>query len=128
MFLSSLALRFLLSLFGISSWATPRPGSPVWSRFWSSRARVLWGWPRRPPLWWAQEKAQKNGILIKGGEHLEQAYRINNIVLDKTGTITKGEPEVTDIVAIGELNEEDVLNIAAAVEKTVGASFGACDF
>ena len=62
-------------------------------------------------------KGAENGILIKGGEHLEQAYRINTIVLDKTGTITKGEPEVTDIVAIGELNEEDVLNIAAAVEK-----------
>ena len=62
-------------------------------------------------------KGAENGILIKGGEHLEEAYRINTIVLDKTGTITKGEPEVTDIVALGELNQEDVLKIAAAVEK-----------
>jgi len=62
-------------------------------------------------------KGAENGILIKGGEHLEQAYRINTIVLDKTGTITKGEPEVTDIIALGKLNQEDVLKIASAVEK-----------
>ncbi len=55
-------------------------------------------------------KGAESGILIKGGESLERAYKIDTVVLDKTGTITKGEPEVTDIVG-------DVLKIAAAAEK-----------
>ncbi|MBS7269734.1 MAG: heavy metal translocating P-type ATPase [Candidatus Freyarchaeota archaeon] len=55
-------------------------------------------------------KGAEAGILIKGGEALEKAYKIDTVVLDKTGTITRGEPEVTDIVG-------DVLEIAAAAEK-----------
>lgn len=62
-------------------------------------------------------KGAENGILIKGGEHLEMAYKLNAIVLDKTGTITKGEPEVTDVVAFNNYSEADLLRLAASGEK-----------
>lgn len=62
-------------------------------------------------------KGAENGILIKGGEYLEMACRINAIVLDKTGTLTRGEPEVTDVIPLGSLNTREVLRLAAAAEK-----------
>jgi len=62
-------------------------------------------------------KGAENGILIKGAEHLENAHRLTAIVLDKTGTITKGEPEVTDIVPLANFNESDLLNLAVRAEK-----------
>ena len=63
-------------------------------------------------------KGAENGILIKGGEHLETAYKLNVVVLDKTGTITKGQPEVTDIITLGNLNQKEVLALAAITEKS----------
>jgi Cu+-exporting ATPase len=62
-------------------------------------------------------KGAENGILIKGGEHLEMAYKINAVVLDKTGTITKGEPAVTDIISLDGKEREEILKLAAAAEK-----------
>lgn len=62
-------------------------------------------------------KAAENGILIKGGEHLENTCKIDTVFLDKTGTVTKGKPEVTDVVAFMGFFEEEVLTFAAAAEK-----------
>ena len=62
-------------------------------------------------------KGAENGILIKGGERLERAYKINTVVLDKTGTINKGQPEVTDIIPSGDLESSEVLRLAAIAEK-----------
>jgi len=62
-------------------------------------------------------KGAENGILIKGGEHLEMAYKLNAVILDKTGTITKGKPEVTDIIALGEVEPDRLLLLAARAEK-----------
>jgi len=60
-------------------------------------------------------KGAEKGILIKGGEHLEKAGRVDTIVFDKTGTLTKGVPAVTDIVA--EDDPREVLRLAAVAEK-----------
>lgn len=62
-------------------------------------------------------KGAEQGILIKGGEHLETAYKINTVVLDKTGTITKGQPEVTDIIPLTGLDRKELLRMTAIAEK-----------
>ena len=70
-------------------------------------------------------KGAENGILIKGGEHLERAYKLNSIVLDKTGTITKGRPEVTDLIPLNRQVKEELLKIAAIAEKNSEHPLGA---
>src|SRR5205807_793353 len=61
-------------------------------------------------------KADEHGILIRGGEALEGARRIDTIVLDKTGTLTRGKPAVTQIVTANGLPEHELLRLAAAAE------------
>jgi len=61
--------------------------------------------------------AARRGVLIKGGAYLEKAGALKVVALDKTGTLTEGRPEVTDVIAVGGHVEMDVLGIAAAVEK-----------
>lgn len=61
-------------------------------------------------------RGAEKGILIKGGEALEMAHRINTVVLDKTGTVTRGKPEVTDVIALNG-NPDELLRLAASAER-----------
>jgi Cu+-exporting ATPase len=62
-------------------------------------------------------KGAENGILIKSSESLETALKINALVLDKTGTITKGEPAVTDIIPVAGISKIDLIFYAGSAEK-----------
>jgi Cu+-exporting ATPase len=62
-------------------------------------------------------KGAEHGVLIRGGEALETAHKLNAIVLDKTGTITRGEPVVTDILTAEGYQMEEILYLAASAEK-----------
>lgn len=62
-------------------------------------------------------KGAENGVLIKGGETLETAHKLQTIVLDKTGTITKGEPALTDVVVFGQTDERELLRLVASSER-----------
>ncbi len=61
-------------------------------------------------------KGAENGVLIRSAEALERAHKINTVLLDKTGTLTQGEPKVTDIIAIPSSSQEEVLQLAASAE------------
>ncbi|PLR84022.1 copper-translocating P-type ATPase [Bacillus sp. V33-4] len=62
-------------------------------------------------------KGAENGILIRSGEALQIAQKLDTIVLDKTGTITEGKPSLTDIIPLGSYREEELLQIAASIEQ-----------
>ena len=62
-------------------------------------------------------RAARGGVLIKGGRPLEDLGSLNAIAFDKTGTLTEGKPELTNVVPLGDITEEDLLVTAVAVEK-----------
>ena len=62
-------------------------------------------------------KGAEHGILIRSAEALERSHQIRTVLLDKTGTLTRGEPEVTDIVAVPASSQEEVLRLAASAER-----------
>ncbi|MFH1779113.1 MAG: heavy metal translocating P-type ATPase [Candidatus Omnitrophota bacterium] len=62
-------------------------------------------------------KGAEYGVLIKGGEALEVVHKVDSVIFDKTGTLTKGKPAVTDIVVSEGSSKDDVLLLAASVEK-----------
>jgi Cu+-exporting ATPase len=62
-------------------------------------------------------KGAENGILFKGGEHIEIASKVNAIVFDKTGTLTEGKPSVTDIIAIDQIDNLELLKLASIAES-----------
>lgn len=63
-------------------------------------------------------KGAENGILIRSGEALQAAQALDTVVLDKTGTITKGKPELTDILTTADFDRNEVLQLAASVERS----------
>ena len=65
----------------------------------------------------ATGKGAELGLLIKGGEALERAGKVDTVVLDKTGTVTSGRPQVTDVIAMDGISEAEVLAVAAGAER-----------
>jgi Cu+-exporting ATPase len=61
-------------------------------------------------------KGAERGILVKGGEALEEAHKLTTVVLDKTGTLTRGEPRLTDVIPLNNLSGDELLVLAAAAE------------
>jgi len=62
-------------------------------------------------------KGAQAGVLIRAAEALETAHRVRTVVLDKTGTLTRGEPSLTDVIPVGDLSEADLVRLAASAER-----------
>ncbi|MGH3109259.1 MAG: heavy metal translocating P-type ATPase [Rubrobacter sp.] len=69
-------------------------------------------------------KGAESGILIRGGEALEGAHKLDTVVLDKTGTLTRGTPELTDVVVLDGMHEEEFLRLLASAERGSEHPFG----
>ena len=66
----------------------------------------------------ATGKGAQTGILIRSAEALETAHKLNALVMDKTGTITKGKPALTDVVTISAFSSDELLRIVASAEQS----------
>lgn len=62
-------------------------------------------------------KGAEHGVLIRGGDALETAQKLDTVILDKTGTITRGVPELTDVIPFGDVREQDLLRAVVAAER-----------
>ena len=93
-----------------------RPSPPGW-RCWSSPAPAPLDWPPPVAIMVGTGKGAENGILIKSAEALETLHTIQTVVLDKTGTLTQGKPVVTDCRPAPGVTEEELLCVAASLEK-----------
>lgn len=62
-------------------------------------------------------RSAEMGVLFKGGEHLEHTQSVDTVILDKTGTVTKGEPSLTDVIIADGFVEQDVLQLVATAEN-----------
>ena len=62
-------------------------------------------------------KGAQHGVLIRSAESLETAQRVRTVVLDKTGTVTKGQPSLTDVMPVGNIFEEELLRVVASAER-----------
>jgi Cu+-exporting ATPase len=62
-------------------------------------------------------KGAESGILIKGGEVLENAHKLDTVILDKTGTLTRGQPELTEVIPANGIPENELLGLVAAAER-----------
>ncbi len=62
-------------------------------------------------------KGAQSGVVLKGGEYMERAAKVDTVVFDKTGTLTVGSPSVTDVVPVDGVSPEELLRLAASVEK-----------
>ncbi|GHA27494.1 copper-translocating P-type ATPase [Devosia pacifica] len=65
----------------------------------------------------AAGRGAQAGVLIKDAEALERMARVDTLIVDKTGTLTEGRPKLTDVIALGDIPEDDVLALAAALER-----------
>jgi len=63
-------------------------------------------------------KGAENGVLIRSAEALERSHKIRTVLLDKTGTLTRGEPKVTDVITVPSFSQEDILRLAASAEHS----------